>query len=158
MTKEENAVRSKEIPRPGMFLLPTLGMGRLAITIPAILVGFILIDIGQMFDQPVGIMGQLRSAAQAVSAIGAVLMGAWSVQFKQKFLLLMGLGFLSVSVGSGGGEGEGLNSRRKKRKYGWEEGRVRERRGKGEWKAGVTEERARTMTEGHYKPKDLRRE
>lgn len=61
-------------------------------------------------------------------------------------------------MGAEAGEGEGLNSRRKNRGYGREKARVRGCKGAGRWRAGEMEERARTVTEDRYKPKDLRRE
>jgi len=62
-----------------------------------IVVSLLLIDIGHTFNQPVGIAGQLLTAASVISIITAVLMGMLSTRFSHKSLLLLGLTAISVS-------------------------------------------------------------
>jgi len=88
----------EETRAPKRHLLPSLVISRFAISPPAILTAYLLIDIGHTFGTPVGVTGQIRTGASLIGAITAVLMGAWSVRFKHKSLLLLGLSFLCISA------------------------------------------------------------
>ena len=76
---------------PGRLTLPSLVMSRFAIQPSALLVGLLLLDIGSTFGLPVGVVGQLRTAASIVGVVSALLMGALSVRYRHKSLLMGGL-------------------------------------------------------------------
>ncbi len=62
----------------------------------------LLVEIGLTFDQPVGVMVQMRTLSSVIGFLSAIAMGALSVRFKPKTLLLAGLLFLGLSaLGSG---------------------------------------------------------
>ncbi|MEE8354957.1 MAG: MFS transporter [Candidatus Bathyarchaeia archaeon] len=62
----------------------------------------LLVEIGLTFDQPVGVMAQMRTLGSLVGFLSAIAMGALSVRFSPKTLLLAGLLFLGLSsLGSG---------------------------------------------------------
>jgi len=65
---------------------------------PILLAGLLLIDIGDTFGYPVGVTGQIHTAASIVGAIVSVLMGVWSVRYHHKSLLLLGLLFCCIST------------------------------------------------------------
>ncbi len=91
----------EETRDPGRLLLPSLFLTSFVVGTPALLVGLLLIDIGQDFGfigTSIGVMGQIRTVAMLVGAITAVLMGAWSVRFNHKSLLYLGLIFLGISA------------------------------------------------------------
>ena len=58
----------------------------------------LLIDIGLTFNCTVGIIGQIHTFSYALGMITALIMTALSTWFKHKFLLLIGLLFLSISA------------------------------------------------------------
>ncbi len=82
---------------PGRLTLPSLVMSRFALQPPALLVGLLLIDIGGTFGLPVGVVGQLRTAASIVGVVSALLMGLLSIRYRHKSLLMGGLLVLVVS-------------------------------------------------------------
>ena len=62
----------------------------------------LLVEIGLSFNQPVGLMAQMRTLGFVVGFLSAIAMGALSIRFKPKTLLLVGLLFLGLSaLGSG---------------------------------------------------------
>ncbi len=65
---------------------------------PTILTGLLLIDIGQTFGLTVGVAGQIRTAAAITGVVTALLLGALSVRYKARTLLISGLALLVVSV------------------------------------------------------------
>jgi len=65
--------------------------------IPQIIISLLLIEITHSFDIEVGVAGQLSTVASIVSAIMALVMGAVSVRYRHKSLLLAGLVTLGVS-------------------------------------------------------------
>ncbi len=87
----------REEVSPGRFTLPSLVMSRFALQPSALLVGLLLLDIGGTFGLPVGVVGQLRTAASIVGVVSALLMGALSVRYGHKSLLMGGLLVLVVS-------------------------------------------------------------
>jgi len=98
----EKPVSTQEKRSPGKLVLPSLVLSRFATQPPAILTGLLLIDIGLTFECSVGVMGQIRTASGVASVVFALLMGALSVRFNHKSLLMIGLLFLSISaLGSG---------------------------------------------------------
>lgn len=82
----------------GRLFLPSLVMSGFATRPPSILTGLLLIDIGLTFGSPVGITGQIRTVSSSVAVISALLLGALSVRYNHKSLLMMGLLFLSISA------------------------------------------------------------
>ncbi len=79
-------------------MLPSLGLTRFSLQLPRILTGLLLIDIAATFGVSVGVMGQIRTVSAAVGMFGALLMGALSVRYRHKSLLLAGLLFLGLST------------------------------------------------------------
>ncbi|MFQ6124097.1 MAG: MFS transporter [Candidatus Heimdallarchaeota archaeon] len=94
----EQSHHSEEICVSARFLLPSLITSYFVALTPGILTRLLLLDISNTFQQPVGIMGQITTVASLVTTISAVLMGAWSVRFNHKSLLLLGLVFCSISA------------------------------------------------------------
>lgn len=84
--------------KPGKLILPSLVFASFATSPPAILTGLLLVDIGLTFGCPVGIAGQIPTAHSIVAVISAMLMGALSVKFRHRSLLLIGLLFMSISA------------------------------------------------------------
>jgi predicted MFS family arabinose efflux permease len=82
---------------PGRLTLPSLVMSRFALQPSTLLVGLLLIDIGGTFGLPIGVVGQLRTAASIVGVVSALLMGALSVRYRHKSLLMGGLLIFVVS-------------------------------------------------------------
>ena len=84
------------------WVLPSLILSIFA-TYPSSVVSILLlVEIGLSFDQPVGVMAQIRTLGSVVGFLSAIAMGALSVRFKPKTLLLTGLLFLGLSaLGSG---------------------------------------------------------
>lgn len=61
-----------------------------------------LLELGEAFGQPIGVIAQIRSIAFLVALFSALIIGALSVRIKPKTILLMGLLMLSISaLGSG---------------------------------------------------------
>ncbi|MFQ6124226.1 MAG: MFS transporter [Candidatus Heimdallarchaeota archaeon] len=89
---------SEEKRASAKFLLPSLAISYFATVPPAILVSLLLIDIGDTFNRSVGVTGQIQTAASLVGAISAVLVGALSVRFNYKSLLLLGLLFINITA------------------------------------------------------------
>lgn len=75
-------------------------MSRFALQPSTLLVGLLLLDIGGTFGLPVGVVGQLRTAASVVGVVSSLLMGALSIRYRHKSLLVGGLlVFIVSSVG-----------------------------------------------------------
>jgi len=98
MNNNETQLLTEEPQVPRKFFLPTLVIVRFVTVPPAVLTALLLIDIGKTFNRPVGVMGQLATGASLIGAIVAVLMGAWSVRFNHKSLLMIGLLLCSIST------------------------------------------------------------
>ena len=62
------------------------------------LFALLLLDIAHTFDRPVGVTGLIETVSLTVAAITALLMGAWSIRYNHKSLLLLGLGFLCIAA------------------------------------------------------------
>jgi predicted MFS family arabinose efflux permease len=65
--------------------------------IPPLITSILVIEIAFSFNVEVGIVGQLGTAQSIVSAIMGLLMGALSVKYRHKSLLLVGLVVLSIA-------------------------------------------------------------
>ncbi|MFQ6126254.1 MAG: MFS transporter [Candidatus Heimdallarchaeota archaeon] len=94
----DNLRLTEENHSPRRLLLPSLAISNVAIQPPFILTGLLLIDIGNTFDHPVGVTGQLQTAAAFIAAIAALFMGVLSVRYQHKSLLLSGLLFFCISA------------------------------------------------------------
>ena len=72
-------------------------------TYPSSIVSSIsLLELGEAFNQPIGVIAQIRSIAFVVALFSALIIGALSVRVNPKTILLMGLLLLSISaLGSG---------------------------------------------------------
>ncbi len=68
-------------------------------TMPAgILMSLLLIDIALTFGVSVGVMGQLGTVSSTVAVIACLIVGALSIRFKHKSLLMVGLMFIGASA------------------------------------------------------------
>ncbi len=69
---------------------------------PSIIIGLLLIEIGQTFSTPIGMTGQIGTFYSILGIITAIVLGAVSVRFNHKSLLLTGfLTFLASAIGCG---------------------------------------------------------
>jgi len=82
---------------PGRLVLPTLFLTRFIMGTPGIVSGLLLIEMGASFGTPVGITGQIRTASSILGVVAALVMGALSVRFDHKSLLLTGVVLYIVS-------------------------------------------------------------
>jgi len=98
MLNNEKKILSNNPHTTTRFFLPTLLIANYVIAIPSLLAGLLLIDIGESFGYNVGITGQIQTIASIVGAFSAVLMGAWSMQYRHKSLLLLGVFTCRVSA------------------------------------------------------------
>lgn len=80
----------------GRLFLPSLAFSYFATGPMGVLTGLLLIDIAFTFEVSVGAMGQINTVYYVVAVIFALFMGALSVQFRHKSLLMLGL--LSVTI------------------------------------------------------------
>jgi predicted MFS family arabinose efflux permease len=65
---------------------------------PGILSGLLLVDISQDFNTEIGITAQMRSLSTGLGVLMALLMGAISMKYQHKTLLLIGLGLVAASA------------------------------------------------------------
>ena len=72
-------------------IIPSLVISQAITALPILVTGLLLIDIGNTFNTPVGISGQIRTASSALGIIFALSMGILSIRIKHKTLLTMGL-------------------------------------------------------------------
>lgn len=79
-------------------IIPSLVISRAITVLPTLVTGLLLIDIGETFNTPVGISGQIRAAASALNIIFALSMGFLSIRYKQRTLLAMGLLIYCISA------------------------------------------------------------
>lgn len=82
----------------GKLFLPSLIMSSFASGPISVLASLLLIDIGTTFNTSVGVTGQISTSSSIAAFIVALLMGALSVRFKHKSLLLAGLLLISISA------------------------------------------------------------
>ena len=85
----------------------SLGIGRLMIPLVTsnltiatsmMVTGMVLVDIGRSFGVPVGIAGQIQTAAFGMTVAFALFMGVLSVRFAHKALLTVGLLCVGLSA------------------------------------------------------------
>ncbi len=77
--------------RRRLLVLGALFVARFAASSPRIIVGLFLLEIAASFDAAVGVVGQIITAASLVGVVTALLMGAFSLRFPHKTLLVLGL-------------------------------------------------------------------
>ncbi|MFC1803349.1 MFS transporter, partial [Thermoproteota archaeon] len=82
---------------PNKFILPTLFISIFSSATPDILTGLLLIDIGQTFISPIGVIGQIRTLSPGIAVVTALLTGIFSVRFRHKSVLIYGLVLLAIS-------------------------------------------------------------
>ena len=87
--------KSKEYSK---LILPSLVFSRFAIQPPTILLSLLMIDIGLSFGVSVGVMGQISTVASIASFLTALVMGALSIRYSHKNLLLTGLGLRVIAA------------------------------------------------------------
>jgi DHA1 family inner membrane transport protein len=63
-----------------------------------IISSLLLIEIGETFGQPVGLVGQITSAASSVQLVSALVMGVLVLRYRPRTLLLSGMGFYAASA------------------------------------------------------------
>lgn len=80
------------------WVLASLFLSRFASATPSIVIGLLLLEIGQTFGTPVGVTGQMGTASSVMGILAAVVMGALSVGYNHKFLILVGMMVFSVAV------------------------------------------------------------
>ena len=80
------------------FVLLSLVASSFATMVPTVLADLLLIDIGVTFGSSVGVTGQVLTFSSTAAVIFALLMGAFSVRFKHKSLLMIGLVFFTISA------------------------------------------------------------
>jgi len=86
----------------GRLILPSLIFSFFATYPASVVTSLLLIEMGLTFDRPIGVMAQMKTISSIVALLSASALGALSIRFKAKTLLLVGLLFLSVSaLGSG---------------------------------------------------------
>ena len=79
-------------------VLATLFLSRFASSTPSIVMTLLLLEIGETFGTPVGVTGQMGTAYSIMGILAAIGMGAVSVGFNHKSLILVGLLVFSVAV------------------------------------------------------------
>jgi DHA1 family inner membrane transport protein len=79
-------------------VLASLFVARFATSSPRIIVGLLLIEIAASFGSSVGVMGQIITVSSLVGMTAAFLMGAASMRFPHKTLLVLGLVFMTLSA------------------------------------------------------------
>jgi len=65
---------------------------------PIMLLTLFITDIAQVFGIEVGMMGAVRSVAEVGSVVMGVLLGGLSVRYRQRSLLLLGIGIIGVGT------------------------------------------------------------
>lgn len=93
----ERRLEEAESPTIWRLMIP-LVIANLTMTSAMMITGMLLVDIGHSFGVPVGIAGQIQTAAFAMTVAFALLMGVLSVRFSHKTLLMIGLLCAAVSA------------------------------------------------------------
>ena len=82
----------------GGLVLTSLVIAGFATKPARIVITLLLIEVAQTFGSAVGAMGQIQTVSSIMEILSALLMGALSVRFRHKTLLMIGLGFLGLSA------------------------------------------------------------
>jgi len=87
-----------EIRFGGRLVTPAVVFARAATMPMADITSYLLIEIGLSFQQPVGVISQIRTIQAIIAVVFALMMGAMSVKFKHKTLLIWGLLLIAISA------------------------------------------------------------
>jgi predicted MFS family arabinose efflux permease len=79
-------------------IIPSLVISQLLTAIPVLITSLLLIEISQSFEVEVGVVGQVRTVASAVSVVTGLAMAGLSMKYSQKALLVAGVGLMCVSA------------------------------------------------------------
>jgi predicted MFS family arabinose efflux permease len=82
----------------GRMVLPTLSLTQFIMGTPGVLTGLLLVDIGLTFNRPVGVIGQIQTLASIIALLTALAVGALSVKYNPRNLLILGVGLLLISA------------------------------------------------------------
>jgi len=82
----------------GKLFLPSLVVSNFAASPLSILTSLFLVDMALTFECSVGILGQINTLSSIVAVIFALIMGALSVRFRHKSLLMIGLLSIFISA------------------------------------------------------------
>ena len=92
MIEKSNGTESNRL------LLSALFVTGFATHARTIISSLLLIEIGDTFNVPVGIAGQVTTAAASIAIIAALIMGALSMRYSPRTLLLTGMSFYTLSA------------------------------------------------------------
>ena len=99
MQKNENNSNPNETKiHHGRLFLPALVASNFASGPITVIAALLLIDIGATFNTSVGVTGQINTSNSIAAFTFALLMGALSIRFKHKSLLLTGLALIAISA------------------------------------------------------------
>jgi predicted MFS family arabinose efflux permease len=79
-------------------ITPAVVLARAATTPIGSITSLLLIEIGLAFQQPLGVISQIRTVQATIAVVFALLMGVISVKFKHKTLLLIGVVIIAISA------------------------------------------------------------
>lgn len=80
----------------------SLILSRFAMASPMAILGILLVDIGNAFNRPVAVVGQIQTLSSTVAVVFALFMGILSVKYNHRKLLLAGLiAYNIAALGSG---------------------------------------------------------
>jgi predicted MFS family arabinose efflux permease len=86
--------------RKDYLILATLILSGATTSIPLMLSGLLLIDIGETFNTPIGITRQMRTFSFIISIFFALITSILSVKFNHKLLLQLGLlSYILAAIG-----------------------------------------------------------
>ena len=89
----------EEKPRNGLLILISLFLSQFTVSSPRIIIGLFLIEIAASFGSSVGVVAsQIPSASSLVAMVVSLSMGAISLRFRHKWLLVLGLAIMTGSV------------------------------------------------------------
>jgi len=95
---EDNLASKEGSVFSGRFFLFSLVLASFAVGALPLLVTLLMVDIGNTFNIVVGSTSQINTTYSIIAAVFALLIGALSVRFRHKFLLLVGLLIINVSA------------------------------------------------------------
>lgn len=95
---DEDREEHEPSPSQRRLFIPSLVTASFASGPISVLAALLLIDIGDTFNTSVGIAGQINTSYSAIAVVSALLMGALSIKFKHKSLLLVGLFIIVLSA------------------------------------------------------------
>lgn len=93
----ENMLKDQR-PSSNKLLLLSLFFTGFSTQAGAVILSLLLIEIGATFDVPVGVTGQLNTAASIMTILIALLMGILALRYGSRALLLVGLAFYAFAA------------------------------------------------------------